>query len=64
MNTNKLQTITNLFENKEIRSLWDGDKEEYYFSVVDVIEALTDSKNPNNYWNMLKRRLLEKEGSE
>ena len=38
---NKLETISNLFEGKEIRSVWDADKEEYYFSVVDVISALT-----------------------
>ena len=41
--TKKLDTITKLFEGKEIRSIWDKDKEDYYFSVVDVINALTDS---------------------
>ncbi len=61
---NKLETITNLFEEKEIRSVWNDEEEEYYFSVVDVISALTDSKNPRNYWNMLKKRLAEKEQSE
>ncbi|MBR3117003.1 MAG: phage antirepressor protein [Bacilli bacterium] len=60
---NKLETITNLFEGKEIRSIWNKEEEEYYFSVVDVIAALTESTNPRNYWNMLKRRLTE-EGSE
>ena len=60
---NKLETITNLFEEKEIRSIWDSEKEDYYFSVVDVISALTDSSNPRNYWNMLKVRLTD-EGSE
>ena len=60
---NKLETLTNLFEGKEIRSIWDAEKEEYYFSVVDVINALTDSVNPRNYWNMLKSRLTA-EGSE
>ena len=40
---NKKETITNLFEGNEIRSVWDSEKEEYYFSVVDVIRALTDS---------------------
>ena len=40
---NKLETISNLFEGKEIRSVWDAEKEEYYFSVVDVIRALTES---------------------
>ena len=60
---NKLETISNLFEDKEIRSIWDKDKEDYYFSVVDIIAALTDSRNPRNYWNMLKSRLTD-EGSE
>ena len=60
---NKLNTITNLFENKEIRSVWNSQKEEYYFSVVDVIDALTDSIEPRKYWSVLKTR-LKKEGSE
>ena len=41
MDNNKLDTITNLFEGKEIRSIWNSEKEEYFFSVVDVISALT-----------------------
>lgn len=61
---NKLKVITNLFEGKEIRSVWNEENEEYYFSVVDVISTLTDSNNPRNYWNMLKRRLTEEEKSE
>ena len=60
---NKLETISNLFEGKEIRSIWDSEKEEYYFSVVDIIGALTDSKEPRKYWSVLKNR-LKKEGSE
>ena len=60
---NKLETISNLFEGKEIRSIWDAEKEEYFFSVVDVIGALTESKIPRNYWSDLKRKLVE-EGSE
>ena len=60
---NKLKTISNLFEGKEIRSIWDADKEEYYFSVVDVISALTDSSVPKRYWTDLKRKLTD-EGSE
>ena len=63
MKNSKLNTITNLFESSEIRSIWDSEKEEYYFSVVDVISALTDSSNPRNYWNMLKKRMSD-EGSE
>ena len=59
---NKLETILNLFEDKEIRSIWDSEKEEYYFSVVDVVKALTDSANPRKYWSVLKSR-LKNEGS-
>ncbi len=64
MNQNKLETISNLFEGKEIRSIWDSEKEEYYFSVVDVISILTDSKDSSDYWTTLKRRLTNDEGSE
>ena len=60
---NKLETISNLFEEKEIRSIWDSEKEDYWFSVVDVISALTDSANPRKYWSVLKNR-LKNEGSE
>ena len=56
--------ITKIFENTNIRTKWDGEKEDYYFCVVDVIEALTGSNNPRNYWNMLKKRMTEEEKSE
>ena len=64
MKETKLNTIVNLFEGSEIRSVWDSEKEDYYFSVVDVIAALTNSSNPRNYWNMLKKRLSNEEQSE
>lgn len=51
------------FEDKTIRSAWDEEKEKWYFSVVDVVAVLTDSPNPNNYWKVLKSRLL-KEGNQ
>ena len=63
MKENKLKMVTNLFEGNEIRSVWDSKKEDYYFSVVDVIKVLTESKNPRHYWVVLKSR-LNKEGSE
>lgn len=63
MDDNKLETISNLFEGKEIRSAWDSEKEEYYFSIVDIIGALTDSNIPRNYWSDLKRK-LKQEGSQ
>lgn len=56
-------TIINLFKDNKIRTIWDEEKQEYYFSVVDVIKALTGSANPRNYWNVLKIRIKE-EGSE
>lgn len=52
-----------LFEGNQIRSIWDNEKEEWYFSVVDVIGVLSGSENPNNYWKVLKKRLKD-EGSE
>ena len=64
MDNNKLETISNLFEGSEIRSIWDSEKEDYYFRVVDIISALTESNNPRNYWNTLKRRMTEEEKSE
>ena len=63
MENNKLETISKLFEDKEIRSVWDAEKEEYYFSVVDIIGALTNSNVPKRYWSDLKRKLTE-EGSQ
>lgn len=52
-----------LFENKKVRTLWDSEQEKWYFSIVDVVEVLTDSPNPRKYWSVLKNR-LKKEGSE
>ena len=63
MNQEKLKTISNLFEGNEIRSVWDSEKEEYYFSVVDVINTLAEPKDARKYWSVLKTR-LKKEGSE
>lgn len=56
---NKIQ----LFEERKVRSIWDEETEEWYFSIVDVVGVLTDSPNPNNYWKVLKNR-LKKEGSQ
>ena len=55
MDNDKLQ----LFENKAIRTAWDEEEEEWYFSIVDVVAVLTDSPNPNNYWKVLKKRLKD-----
>ena len=65
MTDKKLDTITNLFEGNEIRSIWNSEKEDYYFSVVDVISVLTDNgyEKSRNYWKWLKNK-LNLEGSE
>ncbi len=52
-----------LFESKKIRSSWNEEEEKWYFSVVDIIEVLTDSPRPRKYWNALKTK-LDEEGSE
>ena len=53
-----------LFEGNKIRSVWDNEKEEWYFSVVDVVGALTGSPNPRDYWYRVKKRMSEEEKSE
>lgn len=52
-----------IFEDRNIRSLWDDETQEWYFSIVDVVAVLTESPNPRKYWSVLKTR-LKKEGSE
>ena len=53
-----------LYENKEIRSIWDNEKEKWFFSVVDVVGVLTDSVNPRDYWYRVKKRMSDEEQSE
>ena len=57
------QTAIKLFETKKIRTAWNEDEEEWYFSVVDIVGVLTDSPRPRKYWNALKTK-LKNEGSE
>lgn len=52
-----------IFEEKKVRTLWDDETEEWYFSIIDVIAVLTESDNPRKYWSVLKTR-LRKEGNE
>ena len=52
-----------LFEDKKVRTHWDGEQEKWYISIVDVIQILTDSPNARKYWSVLKTR-LKKEGSQ
>ena len=59
--TNKKLAI---FEGKKIRRIWDEKQEKWYFSVVDIIAVLTDSDNPQVYWRVLKKRLIDEGSSE
>ncbi len=56
-------TQIKLFEDRKVRSVWDEETEKWYFSIVDVVAVLTDSKDPSAYWRKLKQRLKE-EGNE
>ena len=53
-----------MFEGSQIRSVWDNEREEWYFSVVDVIGSLTENNNPRDYWYRVKKRMSEEERSE
>ena len=62
---NKLETLKNLFEGNEIRSIWDEEKEEWYFSIVDVVRVLTeqpDTRHAAKYWSVLKTRIKAESG--
>lgn len=58
-----MDSETKLFEGNHIRSVWDNEKEEWYFSIIDIIGALTESKNPRRYWSDLKRKMNDEEGA-
>ena len=59
----KMYMINKLFNNENIRAIWDKEKEKYFISVTDIVGIITDSENPRKYWNKLKQRLKE-EGNE
>lgn len=58
-----MDSETKLFEGNHIRSVWDNEKEEWFFSIIDIIGALTESKNPRRYWSDLKRKMKDEEGA-
>ena len=59
----KQENAIQLFENKKVRTIWDSDQEKWFLSIIDVIEVLTESIDPNAYWRKLKQR-LKAEGNE
>ena len=63
MNQDKMYLISKLFNNKEIRTVWDKEQEKYFISVVDIVSIVSESKDGRKYWNKLKQRLKD-EGNE
>ncbi|MBP5175405.1 MAG: hypothetical protein ILP07_05795 [Treponema sp.] len=59
-----IQNKVQLFNDKKIRSVWDSEEEQWYFSVIDVIAVLTDSVNPRDYWFKMKKRVHSEDGIE
>ncbi len=55
----KQETKLALFEQKEIRRIWDSEKSDWYFSVIDIVEVLAETPRPRKYWNALKTKLIE-----
>lgn len=53
-----------LFEGNRIRSIWNNEKEAWYFSIIDVVNVLTDSKNSRRYWSDLKRKMKKEEDAD
>ena len=62
--TENINNEIKLFEGNKIRSSWNNEKEEYYFSIIDVIKVLTDSSNPRDYWYRVKKRMTDEEKSQ
>ena len=63
MNQDKMHLVNKIFNNENIRTVWDKEEEKYYISIVDLVRVLSESENPRKYWNKLKQRLKE-EGNE
>jgi BRO family, N-terminal domain len=63
LKNNKKMSNIQLFENQQVRTVWDAENEKWYVSIIDVIEALTNTDRPRKYWSDLKNK-LQKEGSE
>lgn len=60
----KENSMIKLFEDKKVRAFWDEEKEEWFFSIIDVVEILTESKNPRRYWSDLKNKITKDEGGD
>ena len=58
MNQNKIRLMNKLFNNETIRTVWDKEQEKYFVSVVDIIGAISESKDKQSYWRKLKQRFI------
>jgi maltooligosyltrehalose synthase len=58
-----MKNVIKIFEERKVRTHWDEENEEWYFSIIDVVEILTDTDRPRKYWSDLKKK-LQKDGSE
>ena len=63
MNEDKMYLVNKIFKNDTIRTVWDGNLEKYFVSVVDIVSVISESKDGRKYWNKLKQRLRD-EGNE
>ena len=63
MNQDKMHLVNKIFNNETIRTIWDKEQEKYFISVVDIVSAVSESKDGRKYWSVLKTR-LKKEGNE
>ena len=61
MKQDHMYVMSKIFHNETIRAVWNSEEEKYYISIIDVVRALTDSKEPRKYWNWLKNRMLKEE---
>ena len=59
MNQEKVHLINKLFNNETIRTIWDSESEKFYISVVDMVGVLAESDNPQIYWRVMKKRLMD-----
>ncbi len=59
MKQDKMHLINKIFNNEEIRTVWDKDEEKYYISVVDIVRVLSKSSNQQTYWRVMKKRLKD-----
>ncbi len=61
MNQNKMYLVNKIFNNQDIRTVWDNENEKYYVSIIDIVGTLSESVEPRKYWNWLKNKINKEE---